>query len=90
MFYGQSTCEGLYQGETKCIPTTSRPTNSDSLLNTHSTVEDRRTLGKMKSNEPGRQTDTGEDGMLQTAARDDRTEMRELFQVRGFIFCLNC
>ena len=43
--------EGSYQGETKCIPTTS----SDSLFNTHSTVEDWRNLGKMKLNEPGRQ-----------------------------------
>ena len=35
----------IYQSETKCIPTTS--TNSDSLFNTHSTVEDWRHLEKM-------------------------------------------
>ena len=36
--------EGSHQGETKCIPTTS--TNSDSLLNTHSTVEDLEKFGE--------------------------------------------
>ena len=44
MFFAQSTA---------CIPTTSK--NFDSLLNTHSIVEDCRHLGKMKLNEPGRQ-----------------------------------
>ena len=45
--------EGSYQDETKCIPTTGQ--NSDSLLNTHSTVEDCGNVWKMKLNEPGRQ-----------------------------------
>ena len=36
--------EGSYQGETKRIPTTSA--NADSLLNTHSTVEDWKNTGK--------------------------------------------
>ena len=40
-------------GETKCIPTTSK--NSESLFNTHSTVDDRINLENMKLNEPGRQ-----------------------------------
>ena len=45
--------EGSYWGETKRIPTTG--TNSDSLLNTHSTVEDLENIVKMKLNELGRQ-----------------------------------
>ena len=40
-------------GGKKCIPTESK--HSDSLLNTHSNVEDLRNLGGMKLNEPGRQ-----------------------------------
>ena len=35
--------EGSYQGETKCIPTTSQ--SSDSLLNTYSTGEDLEKFG---------------------------------------------
>ena len=53
MFYARSTAKGLFQGETKCISSTSK--HSDSLLNTYSTVEDWRNLGKMNLNEPGRQ-----------------------------------
>ena len=45
--------EGSYQGETKSIPITS--IHFDSLLNTHSTVEGWRNVGKMKLNQPGRQ-----------------------------------
>ena len=45
--------EWSYQGEIKCIPTTSEI--SDSLLSTHSTVEEWRNLEKMMLNEPGRQ-----------------------------------
>ena len=41
MFYTQSAAMG-HQGETKCIPTTRK--HSDSLFNTHSTVEDGRNL----------------------------------------------
>ena len=54
-FYAQSTTKcHIRQGKTKCIPTPSK--NSDSQLNTHSTIEDWRNLGKMKLlNEPGRQ-----------------------------------
>ena len=44
---------GSYQGETNYIPATS--TKSDSLLNTHSIVEDCRNVGKTKLNEPGRE-----------------------------------
>ena len=51
MFYVKSTAKS-YLGETKCIPNTS--TNSDSLLNTQSTVEDWRNVGKMKLNETGK------------------------------------
>ena len=52
MFYTQSPSKGRgsYQYETKCIPTTSE--HSDSLFNTHSTVESWRNLEKMKLNEP--------------------------------------
>ena len=42
--------EGSYRGEAKCTATTRY--NSDSLLVTH--VDDQRSLGKMKLNEPGR------------------------------------
>ena len=49
MFYAQST----EKGETKCIPTTSK--NSDSLFKTNSTVEDNRISEKMKLNELGGQ-----------------------------------
>ena len=53
MFYAQATAKGHnYQGETQCIPTSN---NSDSLLSTHSTVENWRHFEKMKLNEPGRQ-----------------------------------
>ena len=45
--------EESYQGETKCIPTTSK--RFDSVLNAHYIVEDSRNVGEMKSNEPGRQ-----------------------------------
>ena len=38
MFHAQSTVKGHIRAKQKCIPTTS--INSDSLLNTHSTVED--------------------------------------------------
>ena len=41
------------ESETKCIPTTSK--RSDSLRNTLSTVDDGRNLEKMKLNEPERQ-----------------------------------
>ena len=43
--------ERSYQGETKCIPTTSKILID--YLNTYSTVEGWRNLGKMKLNEPG-------------------------------------
>ena len=46
--------ERSYQGQTKCIPTTSK--NSDSLFSTHSTVEGWRHLEKMKLNEQTQQT----------------------------------
>ena len=49
----QSTAKGHIRATKKCIPTTS--THYDSLLNTHSTVEDWRNLRKMKLNEPERQ-----------------------------------
>ena len=49
--------EGSYQGETKLNvflwPTISK--NSDSLRNTHCSVEDWIQLGEMKLNEPGNQ-----------------------------------
>ena len=51
MFNVQSTAKS-HQGKTKCIPTTC--TDSDSLLNTHSTVEDWRNLGKMEVEREGR------------------------------------
>ena len=44
MFYAQSTVKGYNQGKRKCIPTTSK--KSDSLLNTHSTVEDLEKFGE--------------------------------------------
>ena len=49
LIQGHISCHG----EAKCTPTTSK--NSDSLLNTHSTIEEWRNLGKMKMNELGRQ-----------------------------------
>ena len=63
--------EGSYQGEPKCIPTTSE--KSDSLFNTHSTFEDYRNLGKMKLNEPGRK---------KTRYENERTDKRT-----GLYYC---
>ena len=54
MFYAQSTTKGHIRGKQNVfLYTTSK--YSDSQLNTHSTVENLRNLGKMKLNEPGRQ-----------------------------------
>ena len=53
MLYAQSTAMGYIRAKQYVFPTTSK--NSDSLLNTHSIVEDFLKFGKMKLNEPGRQ-----------------------------------
>ena len=44
--------EWSYQGETRCIPTTSK--HSDSLFSTHDTVQDLTNLETIKLNEQGR------------------------------------
>ena len=66
------------ESETKCIPTTSK--RSDSLRNTLSTVADGRNLEKMKLNEPGRQKigrQAGGQTGRQTARQTDRQADRQ-------------